>query len=85
MNVSLKNRMGTESHGGDGGPLEDREDGEDDAVRTLLLLEPGWRAASAPAAGGGRAARGEQRLHQTDGRRRRRRLSNVYSQTLRRI
>lgn len=27
MNVSLKNRMGTESHGGDGGLLEDREDG----------------------------------------------------------
>lgn len=63
MNVSLKNRMGTESHGGDGGPLEDREDGEDDTVSTLLLLEPGRRAASLPATGGGRTAHYVEEFH----------------------
>lgn len=55
--------MGTESHGGDGGPLEDREDGEDDTVSTLLLLEPGRRAASLPATGGGRTAHYVEEFH----------------------
>lgn len=56
MNVSLKNRMGTESHGGDGGLLGDREDGEDDTV-TALRRDTELRTASVPAAGGGRAVR----------------------------
>lgn len=76
--------MRTESHGGDGGPLEDREDGEDgedDTVSTLLLLEPGRRAASVPATGGGRAVHCVEEFHQRRSRRRRR-LSNVPLETL---
>lgn len=48
--------MGTESHGGDGGLLGDREDGEDDTV-TALRRDTELRTASVPAAGGGRAVR----------------------------
>lgn len=48
MNVSLKNRMGTASHGGDGGPMEDGEDRDDDAVRAAAaaagVLSGGERA-----------------------------------------
>lgn len=51
LNVSLKNRMGTESHGGDGGLLEDREDGGDTVTRT-------HRAESGFSPGGGRRAGG---------------------------
>lgn len=57
--------MGTESHGGDGGPLEDREDGDDDTVTAPLLLDPKRRrAASVPEAGGGRAAHCEEESSQ---------------------
>lgn len=78
--------MGTESHGGDGGPLEDREDGEDDTVTTALLLDPERRAASVPAAGGGRAAHcadESSQVHERRSRwcRRRTRLSNVPTET----
>lgn len=64
MNVSLKNRMGTESHGGDGGLLEDREDGEDDGVTAVLREDTERRAASVPAAGGGRAVQSVEELLQ---------------------
>lgn len=53
LNVSLKNRMGTESHEGEEGLLEDREDEEDEITATSSDSER--RAASVPAAGGGGA------------------------------
>ncbi len=56
MNVSLKNRMGTESHGGDGGLLEDREDGEDRDTVTAAPLRDTERRSFSP--GGGRRAGG---------------------------
>ena len=65
LNVSLKNRMGTESHGGDGGLLEDREDGEDGEddrpKATIRRTDTETLSASVPAAV--RAVRGSVRLH----------------------
>lgn len=66
MNVSLKNRMSTESHGGGGGAAGDGGDGA--AVRALLLRRR-RRAASAPGTGGGRTAHcghGGSRLHRQE-------------------
>lgn len=56
--------MGTESHGGDGGLLGDREDGEDDGVTAILREDTEQRAASVPAAGGGRAVQSVEELLQ---------------------
>lgn len=47
--------MGTESHGGDGGLLEDREDGGDDTITESLPLDAEQRSFSP---GGGRRAGG---------------------------
>lgn len=64
--------MGTESHGGDGGLLGDREDGEDDGVTAILREDTEQRAASVPAAGGGRAVQSVEELLQLHPRRRER-------------